>query len=115
MARLAPGAVSLLIMLLFAGATPPAHAGDPEPICRAPPVVEVMARELRRRDPYVRVRPQWIVEYPSVTPDVVLCSVAAPTLRYDASRSAGVPLRYTVLHGFRVRAVLDGYVVTFVR
>ncbi len=115
MARVALGAVSLLLLLLFAGFAPHARAGKPGPICREPSVIDVMTRELRRRDPYVRVERRLIAEYPSVTPDVVLCGVLAQTLRYDASRSDGVPLRYSALHEFRVRAVLDGYVVEFER
>lgn len=116
MARLGPAAASLLaMMLLLAGFAPHAAAGQPGPVCRVGSVIDVMTRELRRRDPYVRIRPQWIMEYPSTRPDVVLCGVTAQTWRYDASRSATVPLSYIVRHGFRVRAVLDGYVVTFVQ
>lgn len=112
MARLARGAVLLLVMLLFAVRVPHAGAGERGPICRVPSVVDVMRHELRRRDPYVRIRPRLIAEFPSFAPNVVLCRVAAETLRYDASRSDGVPLRYTTLQEFRVRAVLNGYVVT---
>jgi hypothetical protein len=113
MARVMPGAVSLLMTLLFAGLATHARAGEPGPICRIPSVIDVMTHELRRRDPYVRIIPHWIAEYPSPTPNVVLCGVAALTWRYDASRNGGVPLRYSTLHEFSVRAVLDGYVVTF--
>lgn len=113
MARVMPGAVSLLLVLLYAGFAPHARAGAPGPVCRIPSVIDVMRHELRRRDPYVRIVPQWIAEYPSPTPNVVLCGVTALTWRYDASRSGGVPLRYSALHAFSVRAVSDGYVVTF--
>jgi len=63
-----------------------------------------LGTEVRQRDPYARIRQQWIAEYPSPTPNVQLCSIAAPTLRHDASRRNGWPLR---------AAVLAGYVVTF--
>jgi hypothetical protein len=115
MARVVLGAVSLLVLPLFAGFAPHARAGGPGPICRAPSVIDVMTRELRRRDPYVRVDRRLIAEYPSAAPDVVLCGVLAQTLRYDASRNDGLPVRYSALHEFRVRAVLDGYVVNFER
>lgn len=113
MARVRPGVASLLTMLLFAGFAPQARAGEPGPVCRVPSVIDVMTHELRRRDPYVRIIPKWIAEYPSATPNVVLCGVAALTWRYDASRSGMVPLRYSTLHAFSVRVVMDGYVVTF--
>jgi hypothetical protein len=115
MARVGRGGVLLLVLLLFAGFATHARAGAPGPICRVPSVVDVMTRELRQRDPYARVDWRLIAEYPSAAPDVVLCGVLAQTVRYDASRSANVPLRYSALHEFRVRAVLDGYVVNFER
>lgn len=103
------------MLLLFAGFARRARAGRLEPICRIPSVVAVMTYELRLRDPYARIRRQWIAEYPSPTPDVVQCSDAAPASRDEASRRAGWPLRYGALHEFRVRAVLAEYVVTFER
>ncbi len=115
MARVALGAGSFFALLLFAGLAPHARAGGPGPICRVPSVIDVMTRELRRRDPYVRIEPGLIAEYPSVAPNIVLCGVLAQTLRYDASRSDRIPVRYSALHQFTVRAVLDGYVVRFER
>lgn len=101
-ARVVPGAVSLLMMLPFAEFAPRTCAGEPGAICRVRSVVGVMTHEVRRRDPYARVRPRWIAAYPSLTPNVVLCGVASQTLRCDASRGDDVPLRYSVRHEFRV-------------
>jgi hypothetical protein len=118
MARVVLGAVSLFVLvllLLFAGLAPHARAGESPPICRAPSVIDVMTRELRRRDPYVRIERRLIAEYPGVAPNIVICGVLAQTLRYDASRNNGLPVRYSALYEFRVRAVLDGYVVQFER
>jgi hypothetical protein len=115
MARVALGAATLFVLGLFAGFAPHARAGDLGSICRAPSVIDVMTRELRRRDPYMRIEPRLVAEYPSVVPNIVLCAVLGQTLRYDAARNDGVPVRYSALHEFTVRAVLDGYVVRFDR
>lgn len=115
MARVRLGRVAVSALVLSAGFAMPVRAGDSGPICRVPSVVDVMRRELHRRDHYAHIERQWIKEYPGLSLNVVLCGVSALTLRYDAASSDDVPLRYVTSHEFRVLALPDGYVVKFVR
>ncbi len=92
-----------------------ANAGWPEPICRAPSVLDVMARELHKRDHYAQIEPRLIAEVPDATQNTVLCGVAVSTIIYDARIAFGTPFGRCEQHAFRVRALQNGFVVRYLR
>jgi hypothetical protein len=107
--------VGLLASILFLAPVPRAWAGAHEPICRAPSVLELMEREVRRRDHYARIEPRLVDEVPDVKRNVVLCGVPVWTLSYDARRAVGVAFGRCESHEFRVQALLNGFVVVYLR
>ena len=106
--------LGVTVATLSAGASA-GEARRPGPICRTPSVLDEMAREVRLQDHYARIEPRLVDEYPGVAPNTVLCGVAVHTLRYDDPYGRDWPLWICMAHQFRVRAVLSGYVVTFLR
>lgn len=113
MARIGCGAVALSMVRQFAGFTRHVRSGEKGPVCRAPSVIDVITHALRRRAACVHIGPQWLAGFPSRTPDAVPFRVAPDRLRGDVSRYDALSLRYSVLHGFRRRAVEDGYAAPF--
>ncbi len=74
-----------------------------------------MGVELQKHDHYARIEPCLIEEFPADAENTVLCSVGVHTVIYDARVLPGVPLRSCARHAFRARALLDGFVVDYLR
>jgi hypothetical protein len=102
-------------LLLFLAPAPHAWAGEHQPICRVPSVLDQMALELRKRDYYGRIEPHLVEEVPEVAGTTVWCGVVVWTLSYDARVADGLPLGRCELHAFRVRALSNGFVVRYLR
>jgi hypothetical protein len=92
-----------------------AWAGENEPICRTPSVLELMGREVRKRDHYAHIEPYLVAEVPDSAPNVVLCGAPFWTLSYDARRGVGVAFLCYEQHEFRVHALSNGFVVQYLR
>ncbi|HEX3404886.1 MAG TPA: hypothetical protein VHT74_31625 [Acetobacteraceae bacterium] len=92
-----------------------ARAGEYPSICRAQSVLDVMAREIHKRDYYARIEPRLVDEVPEAAQNTVWCGVVVWSLRYDARFAVGVPLGLCEQHAFRVRALSNGYVVRYLR
>ena len=107
------GRCVLFALVLFLAPLPYALAGELGPICRAPSVLDVMAREVRKRDFYARIEPRLIDEVPDTAPNTVWCGVTVWTLSYDARTADGLPLGRCEQHAFRVQALLNGFVVRY--
>ena len=90
-----------------------ASAGVPELICRVPSVLDVMAREVHKRDYYGRIEPRLIDQFPYAAPNTVLCGVTVWTLSYDAHRADGIPIGRCEQYGFSVQALSNGFVVRY--
>jgi hypothetical protein len=106
--------VFLASMLVLAPA-PRASAGEHGAICRVPSVVDVMTREMHKRDYYARIEPRLIDEVPDRGRNTVWCGVTVWTLSYDARIADGLPLGRCEQHAFRVQAVSNGFVVRYLR
>jgi hypothetical protein len=109
------GLGAVLALLLSLVAAPQAEAGERGPICRVPEVLDVMTREIRRRDYYAFIDARLIDEVPEPAPNTVWCGVTVRTISYDARIAPDFPLRKCERHIFRVRALLNGYVVRYLR
>lgn len=103
----------LFALMLFLAPLPHAVAGELGPICRVPSVLDVMAREVHKRDYYARIVPRLINEVPDTAPNTVWCGVTVWTLSYDARIADGHPLGRCEQHAFRVQALLNGFVVSY--
>lgn len=105
----------LLALVLFLAPVPDANAGNQGPICRVPSVVDVMARELHKRDYYAQIVPRLIDEAPESARNTVWCGVTVSTQTYDARSADGFPLKRCEQHAFRVKALSNGFVVSYLR
>jgi hypothetical protein len=105
----------MLALLLFMAPATGAIAGELRPICRAPAVLDEMARELHKRDYYARIEPRLVGEIPDRAPNTVLCGVTVFTVTYDAYHADGIPLGRCELYAFSVRALSNGFVVRYLR
>jgi hypothetical protein len=107
--------VFLILMMFIVAPAPRASAGERGPVCRVPSVVDVMTREIRKRDYYARIEPRLIEEIPESARNTVWCGVTVWTLSYDARIGDGLPLGRCEQHAFRVQAVSNGFVVRYLR
>jgi hypothetical protein len=105
----------LAVAIIVATSCAPAWAGEAPMICRAPSVLDLMARDLRQHDYYARIDPRLTEEFSGPVADSVQCSVAVVTLRYDPPLAGNVPLGHCESHVFQVRAVANGFVVRYLR
>jgi hypothetical protein len=103
-----------LALILFLLPVPRASAGD-RPICRVLSVLDVMAREVRTRDYYARIEPRLVDEFPSSTPNTVLCGVTVWTVSYDAYRADGIPIGRCENYVFSVQVLSGGFLVRYLR
>ncbi|MGC1408975.1 MAG: hypothetical protein WA864_08560 [Acetobacteraceae bacterium] len=104
-----------LVLILFLLPVPRASAGEDRPICRVLSVLDVMAREVQVRDYYARIEPRLVDEFPSSTPNTVLCGVTVWTVSYDASRADGMPIGRCENYLFSVQALSQGFLVRYLR
>jgi hypothetical protein len=102
-----------LALILFLLPVPRASAGEDRPICRVLSVLDVMAREVRTRDYYARIEPRLVDEFPSSTPNTVLCGVTVWTVSYDAYRADGIPIGRCENYVFSVQALSGGFLVRY--
>ena len=107
--------VALLAAALFLAPVPRASAGEHQSICRSPAVLDVMKRELHKRDYYARIEPLLVDEVPDEPRNCVWCGVSVWTVTYDARRAVGVPLGRCEQHAFHVQALSKGFVVRYLR
>jgi hypothetical protein len=112
--------VRLAALISLAGCTfgiSPLSVGNAQsgPICRVPTVLDVMAHEVRNRDYYGRINPDYVAEQPNGSPNIVRCTVAVRTLRYDWNRFGRIPEARVEFHDFVVEAVRRGFVVRYIR
>jgi hypothetical protein len=105
----------VLALTLFLLHAPRASAGEDRPICRVLSVLDVMAREVRTRDYYARIEPRLVDEFPSSTPNTVLCGVTVWTVSYDAYRADGMPIGRCENYVFSVQALSQGFLVRYLR
>jgi hypothetical protein len=106
---------AMLALILALAPFSCARAGALEPICRVPSVVDVMAREVHKRDYYGRIEPDLIDQFPYAAPNTVLCGVPVWTLSYDAHLADGIPLGRFEQYGFTVQALSNGFLVRYLR
>jgi hypothetical protein len=104
-----------LTLILFLLPVPRAIAGQGRPICRVLSVLDVMAREVQTRDYYARIEPRLVDEFPSSTPNTVLCGVTVWTVSYDAYRADGIPIGRCENYVFSVQALSRGFLVRYLR
>jgi hypothetical protein len=105
----------LLVTIALPGLAARAQAGEHASICHDRSVRDVMAQELHKRDYYARVIPDLIAEVPDAGGNSVVCDVMDWTVVYDARVVAGAPIGHFERHLFRVRAVMNGFVVGWLR
>jgi hypothetical protein len=105
----------LLALILLLAPVACANAGEPTPICRVPSVLEVMAREVHRRDYYARIDRRLVDEFPDTPPNTVWCGVTVSTLSYGVYFADGRPLWRCEQYAFSVRALEIGFVVRYIR
>jgi len=99
-------------LLLSLAATPCATAGELQPICRVPSVLDVMAREVRQHDYYASLEPYWLAEAPD-TVNTVWCWITVWTHYYDARVPDMFPLWHWEQYVFRVKALSKGFLVDY--
>ena len=102
-----------LALILFMLPVPRASAGEDRPICRVLSVLDVMAREVRTRDYYARIEPRLVDEFPSSTPNTVLCGVTVWTVSFDAYRANNMPIGRCENYLFSVQALPGGFLVRY--
>lgn len=107
--------LALAVVTMMVVACGPALAGDAPMMCRAPSVLDLMARDLRLRDSYARIAPRLTEEFPSPMANTVQCGVSVVTLRYDPPLAGNIPLGHCESHFFQVRAVANGFIVRYLR
>ena len=111
MARL----IALLVTVLVLAPVARARAGETHTICGAPSVIDLMSRELRKRDYYARIDPRLTEEFPQSAANTVVCGVAVRTLTHNPPLAGDLPLGLCEAHAFQVRALSNGFVVLYLQ
>jgi hypothetical protein len=104
---------ALLVPVMLLAQTSGASAGQPQPICIVPSVMDAMSRAIRQRDYYARIEPRLVFEQPAPPTNTVWCGVGVSTLDYNTYRAGGMPLWRCAQYMFSVRALSEGFVVRF--
>src|SRR5580700_11771588 len=86
MARL----IALLVTVLVLAPVARARAGETHTICGAPSVIDLMSRELRKRDYYARIDPRLTEEFPESAGNTVVCGVGVRTLTHNPKRAGAL-------------------------
>jgi len=105
--------VGVLLALLLLMPMTRAFAGDLRPVCETPSVLEVMARELHKRDYYIKFEPHQIAEVPDAAPNSVWCGITVWRIGYDARIADGLPILSWEQHAFRIQVLSNGFVVRY--
>jgi hypothetical protein len=90
----------------------PALALEPGPVCREPSVVDEMAREIRAKNYYTYVDPRLVTEQQTPAGNVVRCQVCVLATPYNQTTANDQPVRQCEPHGFDVRILPSGFLVT---
>jgi hypothetical protein len=108
-------ALAAVLATVLAATMARAEGRPPEPVCRLPTVVNVMAQELHGHWYYARIDPALIQETPTPDGELIHCGVCVKIDMYDMGRYGDRPVGRCALHMFSVQAVRNGFVVRYLQ